>query len=135
MKKSQLKGVIKEIIKSVVKEMAPGANGGGINEPEDSNGNYLASGISHGSAHPAGAELFDATIMFAGTSLMINTRKGHVELQLTPEQVQLLKSELNNLKEMTTTSGVEGYQTPYAFSGKGRRSSKKALEASKGLGF
>ena len=136
MKRSQLKGLLKEIVKGIVKEMAPHVtNGAGADDPEDDNGNYPASGISKKSAIPAGAETFDATIMFAGNSLMINTRQGHVELQLTPEQVQLLKSELNNLKEISNSNGAGPYQGKDFLAGRGQRYSNRAFEVSKGMGY
>lgn len=58
---------------------------------------YL-SGMKHDAARPAGSHVFDATVYFGLTTLMLDTKKGSVELVLTPEQIEQLKAEIDNLK-------------------------------------
>lgn len=150
MKRSQLKEIVKEIVKGIVHEITPDSDGMGLGDDKEFSdqsqkqrpfaAEYPASGIKAGSAHPAGAEIFDVTLMLHGNNLSFHTRKGHVEIQLTPEQLRVIKDELYNLREtnlseMSTSDGAGPYQTPYAFSKKGRKSSKRAVEASKNLGF
>ena len=40
---------------------------------------------------------------------------------------ELIKEVEEELEEQTTTANVDGYQTPYAFSGKGKKDRRKKI--------
>jgi hypothetical protein len=62
--------------------------------------------------------------------LNVTTTPGRLELIVANTIDELIN---HNLKEISVTGGVAGYNTPYAFSKKG--TSKKALDATKKMGY
>jgi len=64
----------------------------------DESGTHI-SGMRKDAARPAGSTVIDATVSVMGNSLQISTTKGHLTINLTPEQISQLKVELVDLSE------------------------------------
>lgn len=80
--KKELKNLVKTCIAEVITEEQ-----------------FPSSGVNKNSAMPAGSQVFEATIRVSGNEMVIQTRKGHLTLILTPEQVATIRDEADVISE------------------------------------